>query len=661
MRMMPWGGGDRDYGPLLSGARQRFSVVELDWATWWAIARMYRQFPEYDRLFRPLRGAWVLRCDARRRRTLRELERPLPLRDRWVVRCASDPPEPGDLVFVWWDGERPGIGARGRVISEPRRRPCDDRGALHIDLLYEDIRAEPLPPEALARDARLASWVMPAGEAAARLSPEQTVAMAGMLGMEPERHFLLIADGRRGAGPHGPIAYRFGHCAAGEPAALSAAISAGTARCLVYHGSPEHSFVGFGTVTGLSAHPGAPHAEESMELGMELCRFLRRTGDAGLSGRSVALAGGAPGRRAGRTRTVLPISVCDFYRVVGAGMGVARSAGTAPGLEEVAEECGAPIAVIDEIERLLRGRGQMIFYGPPGTGKTWVALRLAHYLSGGDEARCEIVQFHPAYSYEDFIEGIRPQVVETHEGRSEVTYPVMPGVFVSFCERARGDPESTFVFVIDEINRAQVSHVFGELMLALEYRDREVALAHSAGTGEGAHARGGFTVPRNVLVLATMNTADRSTALVDYALRRRFVFYPFFPDDRRFVGAMLRTWLAENAPQMAWVAELIALINEFLEPEVGRHLLIGHTYFMAPGLNEERVREVWRFQLLPLLEEYFAGTPERLAELDLDELIARAKLRAGEREPAGRVEEAGADGAADAGDAGRRSGAECVR
>ncbi len=633
-----WLAGDRDYGAHLSGARQRFSVIDLDWPTWWAIAGMYQQFPEYDRLFRPLRGAWVLRCDARRRETLARLQRPLPLRDQWTLRTAGELPQPGDLVFVWCDGDEAGICARGRVISEPRGRPRGERSSAHIDLLYEDILPQPLAPHLLARDVRMASWAMPAGEPAATLNPEQTMAMAELLAMRSEQQFLLIADGRQGPGPHPRTVYRFGHRSAGEPVALTTAVSTGAVRCLVYHGGPEHSFIGFGAVTGLTAHEGAPNAEESMELGLELCRFPRRTGAPPGGGRAAEGATRALGRRAGRVRTVLPVSVCDFYRVVGAGMGAVRCGDDAPGLEEVAEQCGVPISAIDEIERLLRERGQMIFYGPPGTGKTWVALRIAHYLSGGDDDRCEIVQFHPSYSYEDFIEGIRPQVVETCEGHSDVTYPVVPGAFMSFCERARAAPESTFVFVIDEINRAHVSSVFGELMLALEYRDREVGLAHSGVEGDGAGIGRGFSVPRNVLVLATMNTADRSTALVDFALRRRFVFYPFFPDDPRFAGAMLRSWLDRHAPHMAWVAELLTLVNEFVEPELGRHLLIGHTYFMRPSLTEDTVRDVWRFQLRPLLEEYFAGMPERLDELDFDELIAQAKARSAER---GRAESPG--------------------
>ncbi len=296
------------------------------------------------------------------------------------------------------------------------------------------------------------------------------------------------------------------------------------------------------------------------------------------------------------------------------------------GLESLAHEAGAPLERLEEMERLLRDRGQMIFYGPPGTGKTWLALRLSACLCRGDETRREIVQFHPAYSYEDFIEGIRPQVVEGADGTSSVDYPLVRGSFALFCDRAGRDARNTYVFVIDEINRAQVAAVFGELMLALEYRGREVQLAH----GRPAGGQGGssvLTVPPNVLLIGTMNTADRSTALVDHALRRRFAFYPLFPDDDEFVRPMFEGWLAEHAPAGAWAAHLLRELNEWLEPEVGRDLLIGHSYFMRPGLDEDAVREIWRFQIEPLLAEYFAGVPERLAELDLDDMIWRARER----------------------------------
>jgi len=168
------------------------------------------------------------------------------------------------------------------------------------------------------------------------------------------------------------------------------------------------------------------------------------------------------------------------------------------------------------------------------------------------------------------------------------------------------------------------------LMLLLEYRGREMQLALSGGESRAgepwrADVSAGFSVPDNVLVLGTMNTADRSLALVDHALRRRFVFYPFYPDDDRLVRPMFTTWLAHDCPDMLWVADLLDLVNERLATDVGRHLLIGHSYFMRPGLDDIRLREIWRFQIQPLLEEYFAGVPERLAEYDLDELIAQVR------------------------------------
>jgi 5-methylcytosine-specific restriction protein B len=157
------------------------------------------------------------------------------------------------------------------------------------------------------------------------------------------------------------------------------------------------------------------------------------------------------------------------------------------------------------------------------------------------------VQFHPAYSYEDFIEGIRPQVIRDADGGSSVDYPLVRGSFAAFCDRALLDPHGTYVFVIDEINRAQVAAVFGELMLALEYRGREVQLAHARGPAEAGEARG-LVVPPNILLLGTMNTADRTTALVDHALRRRFAFYPLFPDDSSLVRPMFQSWLLATRP-----------------------------------------------------------------------------------------------------------------
>jgi len=624
-----WIPGDHDYGSLLSGAQQRFSVVELERPVFWAIARMYRHDPRYDRLIRPLRGAWVLTCDARRREMLTRLGRPLPLRDRWALRFDDDPPEPGDQVFLCSDGRPGGIFAHARVLSEAKGQPDQKRGTLWADVLYERVLDHPLTDEDLSADPRMSSWRLPDDGSPARLNPQQTAAVREMMDLPSERHFVLLAGGSDGRASGPEATYRVGGEAGGDPAKLADAVSHGAAKCLIHHGSPEHAFVGFGEVVCLrGGHAGAREAG-TMEIHIAPSRFPQTPGGHSLRRRLLKRRAATPrqGPADRWTHTVLPVSAFDFYRVVGAGMGTAVDAEPVASLQALAEECGAAPETLAKIERLLREKGQMILYGPPGTGKTWVALRLASYLAGGDDARMEVVQFHPAYTYEDFIEGIRPQVVESDGGRKDIEYPLVPGSFMSFCARARRDSQRTYVFVVDEMNRAQVAQVFGELMLALEYREREVGLAHARSASDPEGRRRHFSVPRNVLLLATMNTADRSTALVDHALRRRFVFFPLFPDDDELVRPMFERWLAGNAPEMAWVAHLLASINERLEPELGRHLLIGPSYFMRPGLTEELLREVWRYQLMPLLEEYFAGMPDRLAQFDLEELMREARSR----------------------------------
>jgi 5-methylcytosine-specific restriction endonuclease McrBC GTP-binding regulatory subunit McrB len=188
-----------------------------------------------------------------------------------------------------------------------------------------------------------------------------------------------------------------------------------------------------------------------------------------------------------------------------------------------------PIETLEEWVGLLRGpKKQALFYGPPGTGKTYVAQQLARHLAGGD-GEVQTVQFHPSYSYEDFIEGLRPVFTdEAADGNSDrqttsasIGYQVRPGAFLEFCKRARANDSATFVFVIDEINRAELGAVLGELMMLLEYRKSALSLPYSQKP---------FYVPENVIILATMNTADRSLALVDFALRRRFHAFQMLPD-----------------------------------------------------------------------------------------------------------------------------------
>lgn len=159
---------------------------------------------------------------------------------------------------------------------------------------------------------------------------------------------------------------------------------------------------------------------------------------------------------------------------------------------------------------------QGLFYGPPGTGKTHVARQLARHLASSP-AHVQLAQFHASYSYEDFIEGLRPEpLADTGILRDSVR----PGLFQEFCNRARTARDETFVFIIDEMNRADLAAVFGELLMLLEYRGEVVVLPYSQQR---------FSLPRNVVVLGTMNTADRSLALVDFALRRRFNAFPLAP------------------------------------------------------------------------------------------------------------------------------------
>ena len=243
------------------------------------------------------------------------------------------------------------------------------------------------------------------------------------------------------------------------------------------------------------------------------------------------------------------------------------------------------------IIELLDDRPQAIFYGPPGTGKTFIAQALAEHLtaSGGD---WELVQFHPSYSYEDFVEGWRP--------REDGGFFLKPGVLKRFAERAQADPDGTYVLIIDEINRANLSKVFGELFFLLEYRDKQITLQYS---DEGDER---FGLPSNLKIIGTMNTADRSIALVDAALRRRFYFHPFFPTEAPIEGT-LRRYLAEKHPPMSWVADMVERVNEQLGD---RNLAIGHSHFMKRDLTEKQVERIWAFSILPYIEDNFFDSHE---------------------------------------------------
>ena len=277
------------------------------------------------------------------------------------------------------------------------------------------------------------------------------------------------------------------------------------------------------------------------------------------------------------------------------------------GIDQLAEALSLPVAFLEEITALLDDKRQVIFQGPPGTGKTYVAQALARTLAGSDE-RLTLVQFHPSYAYEDFVQGYRPALVD-----GQPTFELKDGPLLRAAERARAEGAKRHVLVIDEINRGNLAKVFGELYFLLEYRGRSIRLQYSDEA---------FSLPENLHIIGTMNTADRSIALVDLALRRRFHFVEFHPDDPP-VKDLLRRWLDRNgAPEMSWVSDVVDLANEQLRDD--RHAAIGPSHFMKPGLSEADVTRIWRHSVLPYVEERLFGSTERLAAFDLKTLQARA-------------------------------------
>jgi len=260
---------------------------------------------------------------------------------------------------------------------------------------------------------------------------------------------------------------------------------------------------------------------------------------------------------------------------------------------------------LGRVETLILDKGQIVLYGPPGTGKTYVAKCFARYFIDQTGGEIRVVQFHPSYSYEEFIEGIRPK---SEDG--QLTYPVEAGIFLHLCNEARSNPNKRYVLIVDEINRGSLPRIFGELLYLLEYRDdvEKVVLPYSKTL---------FTIPPNLFLIGTMNTADRSIALVDHALRRRFHFIPLRPDPE-----ILRSFLLDQGLEMvAWLADLLTELNQRLEQDqVDWHLHIGHSHWMVPHgqLDEERARLIWEHSVWPTLEEYFYKNPDRLGRYDYE-------------------------------------------
>lgn len=250
-------------------------------------------------------------------------------------------------------------------------------------------------------------------------------------------------------------------------------------------------------------------------------------------------------------------------------------------IEAAAAETLIQPATLERWIRTVNRKGQAIFYGPPGTGKTFIADHLARVLTSGGDGIVELVQFHPAYTYEDFMQGIRP-----HSGTSgALRYEMAAGRFVDFCRRSEGRRGAS-VLIIDEINRANLASVFGELMYLLEYRNREVPLA-----GGGA-----FRIPPNVRIIGTMNTADRSVALVDHALRRRFGFIRLDPD-----YDVLTRFHQRYSREAGGLVEVLTKLNTAIRDV---NYSVGISFFMREKLAEN-LEAIWTEEIEPYIEELF--------------------------------------------------------
>lgn len=291
----------------------------------------------------------------------------------------------------------------------------------------------------------------------------------------------------------------------------------------------------------------------------------------------------------------------------------------------------APLAgLLGRIERVLERKGQLILHGPPGTGKTFWAMRAARAIVArswcridwdalNDEQRTELAQrgaietccFHPSFGYEDFLEGLRPRNVA-----GQLVFEPRDGVFKSMCKRAEAQPDRRFVLIVDEINRGDTPRILGELLLVME-KDKRGTPVRLALTGDV------LRVPSNLLVIGTMNTADRSIALLDAALRRRFGFVELMPE-----VDVLGTAMVGDLPLGPWLALLNARVQKHLKRDA-RNLQIGHAYLLHDGqpiTDPARFSEVLREDIVPLLEEYYYDDFEALAEV-LGNVIVRHEER----------------------------------
>ncbi len=264
-----------------------------------------------------------------------------------------------------------------------------------------------------------------------------------------------------------------------------------------------------------------------------------------------------------------------------------------------------PAEEFDRITGLLLRKRNIILQGPPGVGKTFIARKLAYAIMGRqDDNQIEMVQFHQSYSYEDFIQGLRP----TREGHFELRN----GVFYEFCRKAQAHPDRSFFFIIDEINRGNLSKIFGELLMLIEADKRKERFAVKLTYAEDEYDR--FYVPDNLYIIGTMNTADRSLAMVDYALRRRFAFITLHPlYNEAFSSFLLSRGISGTL--LTHIIQVTGKTNQEIsgDTSLGDAFQLGHSYFCTYMIgNEEETwyNDVIQYEIQPLLEEIWFDDPE---------------------------------------------------